>query len=232
MQTQTGNRNAVSTPDYYQDEYELVPTAQIASCFRYYVIKRAMDIVCSIFLFIVLSPLLLIIGLMVKLSSPGPIFYQWNVVGRGGRFFRGYKFRTMVQNADEIKETLWQKNEMTGPVFKMKGDPRITPLGRFLRKYSFDELPQLWSVIKGQMSLVGPRPAGPQEWAKFEPWQRRKLSVTPGISCLWQISGRNAINNFDAWVRLDLEYIDNWSLWRDLEILWGTLFAVLGGTGV
>jgi lipopolysaccharide/colanic/teichoic acid biosynthesis glycosyltransferase len=232
MQTQGVARNAMSTPDHYQDEYELVPIAQIVSCFRYRVIKRAIDILCASFFLVALSPLILTIGLLVKLSSPGPVFYHWNVVGRGGRPFRGYKFRTMVQDADKIKEKLWQKNEMTGPVFKMKRDPRITPLGRFLRKYSLDELPQFWSVIKGDMSLVGPRPVGPQEWVKFEPRWRRKLSVTPGISCLWQINGRNAINNFDDWVRLDLEYIDNWSLWLDFKILWGTLFAVLRGTGV
>ena len=232
MQAHGVARNVVSTPDHDQNAHELVPLAQIVSCFQYRVIKRALDILCSSFFFIVLSPLILLIGLMVKLTSPGPIFYPWNVVGRGGRFFRGYKFRTMVQNADEIKEKLWQNNEMSGPVFKMKRDPRVTPLGRFLRKYSLDELPQFWSVLKGDMSLVGPRPVGPQEWVKFEPWQRRKLSVTPGLSCLWQISGRNAITSFNAWVRLDLEYIDNWSLWLDLKILWGTLFAVLRGTGV
>jgi lipopolysaccharide/colanic/teichoic acid biosynthesis glycosyltransferase len=236
MQTQGVARNAVSMPTTGpgQDEYEdeLVPVDQIVSCFRYRVIKRALDILCASFFLIVFSPLVLIIGLLIKLSSPGPIFYHWNVVGRGGRFFRGYKFRTMVQNADAIKARLWQKNEMTGPVFKMKRDPRITPLGRFLRKYSLDELPQFWSVLKGDMSLVGPRPVGPQEWVKFEPWQRRKLSLTPGLSCLWQINGRNAINSFDDWVRLDLAYIDNWSLWLDFKILWGTLFAVLRGTGV
>lgn len=232
MQAQGVARNVASISDHDRDEHELVQIAPIVSCFRYRVIKRALDIVCSSFFLIALSPVILIIGFMVKLTSPGPIFYHWNVVGRGGRRFRGYKFRTMVQIADEIKEKLLQQNEMTGPVFKMKRDPRITPLGRLLRKYSLDELPQFWSVIKGDMSLVGPRPAGPNEWVKYEPWQRRKLSVTPGISCLWQINGRNAINNFNEWVRLDLKYIDNWSLWLDLKILWGTLFAVLRGTGV
>ena len=232
MQAQGVAGNIISTPDHDQDEYELVPIAQIVSCFQYRVIKRALDIFGSSFFLIAFSPLIILIGLMIKLSSPGPIFYHWNVVGRGGRSFRGYKLRTMVQNADAIKAKLWQKNEMTGPVFKMKRDPRITPLGRFLRKYSLDELPQFWSVLKGDMSLVGPRPAGPQEWVKYEAWQRRKLSVTPGLSCLWQINGRNGITSFNEWVRLDLAYIDNWSLWLDLKILWGTLFAVLRGTGV
>jgi len=138
----------------------------------------------------------------------------------------------MAANADETKPQLATLNEMRGPVFKMGNDPRITRLGRFLRKYSIDELPQLWSVLKGDMSLVGPRPAGPHEWEKYEPWQRRKLSVTPGITCLWQVSGRNKINDFNEWVKLDLEYIDNWSLWLDLKILLRTVVVVLRGTGM
>jgi len=231
MQAQGVARDIMSTPDHDRDESGLVQLAPIVFSFRYSVIKRALDILCASFFLMALSPLLLIIGLMVKLTSPGPIFYHWNVIGRGGRPFRGYKFRTMVQNADEIKEKLWQKNEMIGPVFKMKSDPRITPLGRFLRKYSLDELPQFWSVLKGDMSLVGPRPAGPKEWVKYEPWQRRKLSVTPGLSCLWQINGRNSITNFNEWVRLDLEYIDNWSLWQDIKIIFRTFPAVVSGRG-
>ncbi len=231
MQAQGVARSVVSTPEHDQYECELVQIAPIVFSFRYSVIKRALDILCASFFFLALSPLILLIGLLVKLSSPGPIFYHWNVIGRGGRSFRGYKFRTMVQNADDIKEKLWQNNEMTGPVFKIKRDPRITPLGRFLRKYSLDEVPQFWSILKGDMSLVGPRPAGPKEWVKYEPWQRRKLSVTPGLSCLWQINGRNAITSFNEWVRLDLEYIDNWSLWLDMKILFLTVPAVLSGRG-
>jgi len=181
---------------------------------------------------LILSPVLLIVGLLVKLTSPGPVFYPWNVIGRDGRPFRGYKFRTMVQNADALKAELAHQNEMAGPVFKMKNDPRITPVGRVLRKYSIDELPQLWSVLKGDMSLVGPRPAGPLEWEQYEPWQRRKLSVTPGITCLWQVNGRNRISDFDEWVKLDLYYIDNWSLSLDIKILCRTILVVLRGTGM
>jgi len=137
----------------------------------------------------------------------------------------------MVDNADIVKKNLFSKNEMTGPVFKLSNDPRITPLGHSLRKYSIDELPQLWSVLKGDMSLVGPRPAGPHEWTQYEEWQKRKLSVTPGITCIWQVNGRNDISDFDEWVKMDLEYIDNWSLGLDFKILLKTIPAVLKGTG-
>jgi lipopolysaccharide/colanic/teichoic acid biosynthesis glycosyltransferase len=193
--------------------------------------KRWFDLVACLIAIVVLFPFLCVVGLAVKLTSPGPILYAWDVVGRGGKPFRGYKFRTMVQNADQVKAQLMAQNEMSGPVFKMKDDPRVTRLGHFLRKYSIDELPQLWSVVKGDMSLVGPRPAGPREWIQYEPWQRRKLSVTPGITCLWQVNGRNAISNFDEWVRLDLRYIDHWSLGLDLQILAKTVLVVLRGTG-
>lgn len=181
---------------------------------------------------VILSPFLLIVAMLVKLTSRGPVLYPWHVVGRGGRPFRGYKFRTMIPFADSIQERLNEHNEMKGPVFKMRRDPRVTTFGRFLRKFSIDELPQLWSVIKGDMSLVGPRPAFGSEWERYEPWQRRRLSVTPGITCLWQINGRNGIRKFDDWVRLDLEYIDHWSFGLDVLILTRTIVAVLRGTGI
>ena len=203
-----------------------------ANDFVYRVIKRSFDLVGASLVLFILSPVFLIVGLLVKLTSPGPVFYPWNVIGRGGRPFRGFKFRTMVQNADELKTQLLRENEMNGPVFKMKNDPRITPVGRILRKYSIDELPQLWSVLRGDMSLVGPRPAFAAEYEKYEEWQRRRLSVTPGITCLWQVNGRNQIKDFDEWVRLDLEYIDHWSLWLDMRILFQTAIVVLRGTGM
>lgn len=209
-----------------------VPLSPVVARFTYRVVKRSLDTILAGVGLILLSPWLLLVAALTMLTSAGPVFYRWDVVGRGGRPFRGYKFRTMVVNAEELKPQLLQKNEMTGPVFKIRADPRITRFGRFLRKYSLDELPQLWSVLKGDMSLVGPRPAGPLEWERYEPWQRRKLSVTPGMTCLWQVNGRNQVSDFEEWVRMDLDYIDHWSLWLDLRILIQTVAAVLRGTGM
>jgi len=193
--------------------------------------KRAFDVLVSAVLLTLLSPFLAAIGLAVRLCDGGPVLYRWAVVGLHGRPFIGYKFRTMVVGADQLKQQLLDRNEATGPMFKMKHDPRVTPLGRVLRRYSLDELPQLWSVLKGDMSLVGPRPPLQSEYAEFTDRQKRKLAVRPGITCLWQISGRSAIRDFDAWVELDLEYIRRWSIWLDLEILLRTVPAVLRGRG-
>jgi len=190
-------------------------------------IKRGLDLVISAALLVALSPLLLLIALAIRVSSGSPVFYEWNVVGEDGRPFKGHKFRTMVQNADELKLLLLDRNEMRGPVFKLRDDPRVTPLGRILRKFSLDELPQLWSVLKGDMSLVGPRPPLANEYEQFEEWHKRKLTVKPGMTCLWQVSGKPA--DFHEWLRLDFEYIDRWSLWLDLQILFKTAFVVLTG---
>jgi exopolysaccharide biosynthesis polyprenyl glycosylphosphotransferase len=195
-------------------------------------LKRLIDIVISTILLIVLAPLFLLIAIGIKLTTPHlPVFYPWRVIGLKGRSFTGYKFTTMVADADEMRNELLPKNEMHGPVFKVKDDPRVTSLGHILRRYSLNELPQLWSVLKGDMSLVGPRPAFRHELERYELWHKRKLCVKPGITCLWQIGGRNKISNFDDWVRLDLEYIDQWSLWLDFRILARTALAVLAGTG-
>jgi exopolysaccharide biosynthesis polyprenyl glycosylphosphotransferase len=188
--------------------------------------KRTLDVVLSAALLVLFSPLLCVVALAVRLSGEGPIFYRWRVVGQGGRPFTGYKFRTMVADADALKLRLQPMNEMSGPVFKIHGDPRVTPVGRYLRRCSLDELPQLWCVLKGDMSLVGPRPPLQSEYAHFTDWQRQKLLVKPGITCLWQVRGRNRISDFDEWVRLDLEYIERWSLWLDLKILLLTVPAV------
>ncbi len=200
--------------------------------FSYLVAKRAIDAGVSAALLVLLSPAFLLLALAVKLSSPdGPIFYRWRVVGVNRKPFTGYKFRTMVANAEQLKPALLGQNEMQGPAFKLRNDPRVTPLGRILRRYSLDELPQLWSVLKGDMSLVGPRPPFEEEALRFEFWQRRKLSVKPGITCLWQVNGRSEIHSFDQWARLDLEYIESASLWLDCKILLKTIPVVLRGRG-
>jgi len=198
----------------------------------YLLAKRALDCMLSAILLVIFSPLFLLIGLAVKLTDPrAPVLYSWHVLGKNGKPFVGYKFRTMVPNADELKRKMLEFNEMQGPVFKMRNDPRTTNLGRILRKLSLDELPQLYSVLKGDMSLVGPRPPSSKEAEGFEFWQRRKLSVTPGISCLWQINGRNEIHKFSEWVRLDLQYIQTASFLLDLKIILLTIPAVLSARG-
>ncbi len=193
--------------------------------------KRALDAVMSGLLLIVLSPLLLILAVAVKLTSRGPVFYRWQVVGKGGRPYTGYKFRSMCANADELKEKLEPLNEMRGPVFKLTNDPRITSLGVWMRRYSLDELPQLYSVFKGDMSLVGPRPPLTSEYARFTEYQKQKLAVKPGITCLWQVNGRNDVKDFDEWVKLDLDYIRCWTPMLDIRILVQTVSEVLAGTG-
>jgi|ERR1700730_11198366 lipopolysaccharide/colanic/teichoic acid biosynthesis glycosyltransferase len=194
-------------------------------------IKRLLDLTLSALLLSIATPVMTVIAIAIKLDSRGPILYRWLVVGRDGRPFRSWKFRSMCVDADEKKRQLMAHNEMRGPVFKLADDPRVTRVGRFLRRYSLDELPQLFSVFIGDMALVGPRPPLQTEYSDFSAAQKRKLAVKPGITCLWQVSGRNDICDFDDWVRLDLEYIRSWSLWLDCRILWSTLLAVLRGTG-
>jgi lipopolysaccharide/colanic/teichoic acid biosynthesis glycosyltransferase len=194
-------------------------------------IKRAVDVVASAILLLLLAPVFLLLATFVKLSSSGPIFYRWRVVGCGGRPFVSYKFRSMIANADALRDELASRNEMTGPVFKIANDPRITKVGAWLRKYSLDELPQLYSVLKGDMSLVGPRPPLLREFEQFTEYQKQKMAVKPGITCLWQVSGRNQISDLDEWVRLDLEYISRWSLSLDLVILLRTVETVFAGSG-
>lgn len=173
-----------------------------------------------------------LIALLIKVSSPGPVLFKQKRSGLNGEPFVLFKFRTMVTNAEQLKNEIEILNEMSGPVFKIGNDPRITPLGKFLRRYSLDELPQLFNILRGEMSLVGPRPLPVDEVKRFDDLaHRRRLSVKPGLTCLWQISGRNQIADFKDWVRLDLEYIDNWSLWLDLKILLRTIPAVFAATG-
>jgi exopolysaccharide biosynthesis polyprenyl glycosylphosphotransferase len=179
---------------------------------------------------LLLAPLFALLAALIKLGSPGPVFFRQVRSGLNGRTFTLLKFRTMVANAEELKEGLAAQNEVDGPVFKIKTDPRITPLGRFLRKSSLDELPQLINVLRGEMSLVGPRPPIPVEVKDYLPWQRRRLSMRPGLTCIWQVSGRNNVG-FEQWMKMDLEYIDNWSLWLDAKLLFKTVPAVLFGSG-
>jgi len=197
------------------------------------VVKTLMDRIGSFILLLLIGWWLFpIIAIAIKLSSRGPIYFKQQRSGLNGQPFTLYKFRTMVTNAEQYKHELQAMNEMSGPVFKLSKDPRVTPVGKILRKYSLDELPQLWNVLRGEMSLVGPRPLPVDEVKRFSDLaHRRRLSVKPGLTCLWQIGGRNQIFDFKDWVRLDLEYIDNWSLWLDLKILIYTIPAVLRGTG-
>lgn len=194
-------------------------------------LKRFLDFVSAVILFVVLSPLFLALAVLVKLTSKGTVFYAWEVVGADGHPFTGFKFRSMVDNADKMKPQLEKLNEMKGPVFKLTHDPRITRVGSWMRKYSLDELPQLYSVLKGDMSLVGPRPPLATEYARFSDFQKQKLAVKPGITCLWQVNGRNRVADFDEWVAMDLEYIRSWSLWLDVKILFRTVSAVFSGSG-
>ena len=195
------------------------------------VIKRALDIVISLASLVLLSPICLIVAVLAKYDSPGPVFFCQERVGLNKRRFRMCKFRTMFDGAEKKQAELEDRNELSGPAFKIKDDPRITPLGKFLRKTSIDELPQLFNVLKGDMSLVGPRPLPVRDYEGFDQdWQRRRFSVRPGITCLWQINGRNSVS-FDRWMHLDIEYIDNWSLWLDFKILAKTVPAVLRGSG-
>lgn len=194
-------------------------------------LKRLIDVSVASLGLLLLSPVFLLLAVVVRASSRGPALYRWRVVGRDGKPFVAYKFRTMVADADLLKPALRASNEMNGPVFKMRNDPRVTGAGQWLRRASLDELPQLWSVLKGDMSLVGPRPPLEEEYEHFEPWHRLKLSVRPGMTCLWQVGGRSEVRDFDTWVRMDLDYIERWSLWLDLKILLRTIGCVLRGRG-
>jgi exopolysaccharide biosynthesis polyprenyl glycosylphosphotransferase len=194
-------------------------------------VKRGLDILFSLISLILLSPIFLITAILIKIFSPGPIFFTHKRLGLNKRLFRLYKFRTMIPGADTMQAELEHLNEARGPVFKIKNDPRITPMGRFLRKISIDELPQLFNVFKGDMSLVGPRPLPLRDYEGFsEDWHRRRFSVRPGITCLWQVNGRSN-TPFEKWMEWDMQYIDQWSLYLDFKILLKTIPAVMKGSG-
>ncbi len=195
-------------------------------------IKQIIDLIGGLVLLVPFLPVMAVTAVVIKLTSKGPVFFKQERSGLNGKPFVMYKIRTMVTNAEQLKQELAVLNEMSGPVFKVTNDPRITRFGRILRKFSIDEFPQLFNVLRFEMSLVGPRPLPVDEVQRFDDVaHRRRLSVKPGVTCLWQISGRNDIKDFGEWVRLDLEYIDNWTLWLDFKILWHTIWVVLLGRG-
>lgn len=189
--------------------------------------KRGLDLLLSTIGIIVVIPIFLIIGIWIKLESKGPIIFSQKRVGQNGKIFNMYKLRSMVVNAEELKEKLKENNEMSGPMFKMQYDPRITKIGRFIRKTSIDELPQLINVIKGDMSLVGPRPSLPEEVDQFEKWMLKRLDVKPGLTCYWQVSGRNNID-FEDWMKLDIKYVSERSLFLDIKLIFKTVVVLFG----
>jgi exopolysaccharide biosynthesis polyprenyl glycosylphosphotransferase len=194
-------------------------------------IRRILDVVLASVILLIFGPLFMLpAAILIKLTSRGPVLFKQLRCGLNGRQFVMYKFRSMVDNAEQLRVELETLNEMDGPVFKSSRDPRVTSIGKIIRRFSIDELPQVFNVLRGDMSLVGPRPPLPQEVARYERWQRRRLSMKPGMTCLWQISGRNEVS-FDDWMKLDLSYIDNWSLLLDLKILLKTVPVVLMGRG-
>jgi exopolysaccharide biosynthesis polyprenyl glycosylphosphotransferase len=205
--------------------FATVPTSQIKLMF-----KRVLDVAVAALVLLLALPIVGAIAFLIKLTSGGSVLFRQTRCGLNGRFFTLYKFRTMVEDAEDRRRDLIHLNEMSGPVFKLRSDPRVTAFGRFLRRFSLDELPQLWNVLRGDMSLVGPRPPIPEEVAHYKRWQRRRLAMKPGLTCLWQVSGRNELD-FDRWIELDLEYIDSWSPLLDFKILLKTIPAVLSGRG-
>ena len=189
--------------------------------------KRGIDVIVAGVGLILLSPIITIVACAIKLTSKGPIFFLQKRVGKNGELFNMYKFRSMVVNAEELKEKLKHKNEMSGPMFKMKDDPRVTKVGKFIRKTSLDELPQLWNVLKGDMSLVGPRPSLPKEVEQFDSWMFKRLSVRPGLTCYWQVSGRNNID-FEDWMKLDVKYVEERNFWIDIKLIFKTVGVLFG----
>jgi exopolysaccharide biosynthesis polyprenyl glycosylphosphotransferase len=225
-----GLKKSRSTPDEFDGDHHTATYAGVRDWWPL-VAKRILDITFSIFLLLLLAPVFVVIALLIKFSSDGPILFRQERMGVNKRRFPIFKFRTMFPNAEKMLAQLEEQNEVSGPVFKIKTDPRITPIGKFLRRTSIDELPQLFNVLQGDMSLVGPRPLPVRDYEGFnEDWQRRRFSVRPGITCLWQVSGRSSIP-FEQWMKMDLQYMDEWSLWLDMKILALTVPAVLKGSG-
>ena len=193
----------------------------------YYFLKRTIDVICSSAGLLVLSPIFLLVAVLIKLESKGKCIFAQERIGINGKKFKMYKFRSMVANAEELKDKLDDKNEMSGPMFKIKEDPRVTKIGKFIRKTSIDELPQLINVLKGEMSLVGPRPSLPKEVMKFENWMMARLQVKPGLTCYWQVSGRSDIG-FEDWMKLDVKYVRERNTSVDIKLVFRTFFVLFG----
>lgn len=193
----------------------------------YIFLKRLIDLLGSVIGLIVLSPIILIVSLLIKFESKGPVIFSQDRIGKDGKVFKMYKFRSMVVNAEELKEKLKEQNEMSGPMFKMKEDPRVTKVGKFIRKTSIDELPQLINILRGDMSLVGPRPSLPKEVEQFEGWMMERLEVKPGLTCYWQVYGRNNID-FEDWMRLDIKYVRERNTLIDIKLIFKTVFVLFG----
>lgn len=193
----------------------------------YEFLKRLMDIICSMSALIVLAPILIVVAILIKIESKGPVIFSQERVGINNKKFKMYKFRSMVVNAEDMKEKLEKQNERKGPMFKIKNDPRITTIGRFIRKTSIDELPQLINILKGEMSIVGPRPSLPKEVIQFEPWMLERLKVKPGLTCYWQVQGRDHIE-FEDWMRLDVKYVKDRNFLLDIKLMFKTFFVFLG----
>jgi len=225
-----GLKKARSTPEEFDGDHHVAAHTGVSEWLPL-LVKRMLDIVFSFILLFLLAPVFVIVALLIKFSSDGPVLFRQDRMGLNKRRFPILKFRTMVPNAEKMLAKLEEQNEVSGPVFKIRKDPRITPIGKVLRRTSIDELPQLFNVLKGDMSLVGPRPLPVRDYEGFnEDWQRRRFSVRPGITCLWQVSGRSSIP-FEQWMKMDLQYMDEWSLWLDVKILAQTVSAVLKGSG-
>ncbi|MGG7145246.1 sugar transferase [Clostridium butyricum] len=193
----------------------------------YEFLKRLMDIICSMSALIVLAPILIVVAILIKIESKGPVIFSQERVGINNKKFKMYKFRSMVVNAENMKEKLEKQNERKGPMFKIKNDPRVTTIGRFIRKTSIDELPQLINILKGEMSIVGPRPSLPKEVIQFEPWMLERLKVKPGLTCYWQVQGRDHIE-FEDWMRLDVKYVKDRNFLLDIKLIFKTFFVFLG----
>lgn len=193
----------------------------------YLILKRIIDVIGSIICIVLVSPVLLVTAVLIKLESKGRILFSQTRIGLHGKEFKIYKFRSMVDGAEALRKNIEHKNEMSGPMFKVKDDPRITKIGRFIRKTSIDELPQLINVLKGEMSLVGPRPSLPSEVKEFEPWMLKRLEVKPGLTCYWQVSGRNSIS-FEEWMKLDIDYVNDINILLDMKLIFKTIILLFG----